>query len=164
MVTRQKLELIPNSPVNIELLYDDCVTGDDRYGGKYFLYAVRSNGSEYSFFAPIQVHNELKHLKRGESCTVTKLACQRGKQLITQYAVECKTLKKKNAETIKDESTISDEPISETKPADKYFDIMLSSYRDALLIQEELNGMVDVTRIAITLFIARSKMPYSNGN
>jgi hypothetical protein len=35
---------------------------------------------------------------------------------------------------------------------------MLNSYQDALKIQEQLNGMVDVNRIAITLFIARSKI------
>ena len=37
----------------------------------------------------------------------------------------------------------------------------MNSYEDAVKIQEKLNGMVDVNRIAITLFIARSKI---NGN
>jgi hypothetical protein len=35
---------------------------------------------------------------------------------------------------------------------------MVTSYEDAMKIQEKLNGMVDVNRIAITLFIARSKV------
>jgi hypothetical protein len=34
---------------------------------------------------------------------------------------------------------------------------MMSSYRDALEISKELNGMADSEKIAITLFIARSK-------
>lgn len=45
---------------------------------------------------------------------------------------------------------------SETAKQDTFYEIMLSSYKDALQIQSELNGMVDVSRIAITLFIARS--------
>ena len=163
MVTRNKLELPINQPVNVELLYDEPVIGDNQYG-QYYLYAVKNNGGEYSFFAPLEVHNELKHLRRGETATITKLAAQRGKKLITTYDVVSKSINKEKPVTTQDDSSIPEEVVTDKKPTDKYFEIMLSSYRDALLIQEELNGMVDVTRIAITLFIARSKMPYSNGN
>jgi len=34
---------------------------------------------------------------------------------------------------------------------------MLQSYKDAMKIQTELGGMMDVKSLAVTLFIARSK-------
>lgn len=43
------------------------------------------------------------------------------------------------------------------KTEDNFFEVMLKSYKDALNIQGELNGMIDVNKIAITLFIARVK-------
>lgn len=163
MVTRNKLELPVNQPVSVELLYDEPVIGDNQYGS-YYLYACKYNGSEYAFFAPLEVHNELKHLKRGETATITKLAAQRGKKLITRYAVECKSMSKDKPVTTQESDQAKEVIGLEEKPSDRYFQIMLDSYRDALNIQDELNGMVDVTRIAITLFIARSKMPFANGN
>ena len=56
-------------------------------------------------------------------------------------------------EVIKDiipSSYIEDEP-------DEFFHIMKRSYSDALKINTDLNGMADPAKIAITLFIARSK-------
>ena len=44
---------------------------------------------------------------------------------------------------------------------DNYFELMLSSCRDAVKIQNELGGMMDAKSLAVTLFIARSKI---NGN
>ena len=52
--------------------------------------------------------------------------------------------------------------IEKPQQTDYYYDIMLKSYRDAIAIQHELNGMADPAKIAITLFIARSKMPFSS--
>jgi hypothetical protein len=163
MVTRTKLELPVNQPVNIELIYDEPVIGDNQYG-QYYMYAVKSNGSEFAFFAPLEVHNELKNLRHSETAVITKLAAQRGSKLITKYVVESKSARKDEPITVQEVNSVADESKTLNKRTDKYFEIMLSSYQDALLIQEELNGMVDVTRIAITLFIARSKTPYSNGN
>ncbi|MDZ7763776.1 MAG: hypothetical protein U5K00_05040 [Melioribacteraceae bacterium] len=60
MVQRQKLELQVNKPVEVELVYDDPVTGENQYG-EYFLYAVKtSDGSEYAFLPPREVHEALK--------------------------------------------------------------------------------------------------------
>ena len=159
MVTRSKLELPVNQPVNIELIYDEPVIGENQYG-QYFMYAVKNNGSEFAFFPTREVHNELKNLKRGDSAVITKLAAQRGTKLITKYVVESKSAKQGEQIAVQEDNTIADETKILNKRTDKFFEIMLSSYRDGLQIQEELNGMVDVTRIAITLFIARSK----NGN
>lgn len=155
---RKKLELEINQPTTVELLYDDPIVGSSKFG-EYYLYAVKTGEEEFSFFAPDQVHAELKNYKKGETATITKLAAQRGTKLITSYDVSGKHQKNTSAITNTDTKASSD-----LYPSDNYFETMLTSFRDALRIQNELNGMVDPTRIAITLFIARSKMSFTSGN
>jgi hypothetical protein len=170
MTQRTKLELKLNQPVEIELLYDEPVVGENSYGS-YFLYAVRSEMSEYSFFAPEPVHDELKNLRKGDTAIVIKSAMQKGNKVVTNDQVttpeKVKASVKANGVTrqndyedrgYKPEPQSSKEPL---KSADNFFEIMLKCYSDALEIQNELGNMIDVSRIAITLFIARSK---SNGN
>ena len=131
-----------------ELLFDEPMVGNSRYG-EYYLYAVKNGtDTEYSFFAPAEVHEKLKTLKKGDKVEITKTAEQQGKKILTKFDVKIPTVAPKK---------------NEPKPAngDTYFEAMLHSYEDAMKIQEKLNGMVDVNRIAITLFIARSKL---NGN
>ena len=130
--------------MNLTLLFDEPMVGQSRFG-EYFLYAVK-NGTdvEYSFFAPAEVNEQIKTLKKGERFEITKLAEQKGTKIITKYDI--KLLPAPNNQP----------PTNNNK--DNYFDAMLNSYQDALKIQEQLNGMVDVNRIAITLFIARSKI------
>jgi hypothetical protein len=125
---------------------DQCLIGTSRYG-EYYLYNVR-NGSneELSYFADKEVHEKLKELHKGDKVEISKRAEQKGTKIITSYDV--KVLK-------------NDSPPGNASK-DNYFETMLVSYQDALNIQEKLNGMVDVNRIAITLFIARSKIN-SNG-
>jgi hypothetical protein len=101
------------------------------------------SGVEYSLFAPDEVHEKLKDLNKGDRFSLTKEAGQNGKKIIIKFSV------------IK---TGSKEPETNNTSKDNYFEAMLTSYQDALKIQEQLNGMVDVNRIAITLFIARSKI------
>lgn len=143
---RKKLELELNKPCKIELMSDQCLIGTSRYG-EYYLYNVR-NGSneELSYFADKEVHEKLKELHKGDKVEISKRAEQKGTKIITSYDV--KVLK-------------NDSPPGNASK-DNYFETMLVSYQDALNIQEKLNGMVDVNRIAITLFIARSKIN-SNG-
>lgn len=139
---RKKLEL-DFKPVKIELMSDQCLIGTSRYG-EYYLYNVRNGtGEELSYFADKDVHEKLKDLHKGDKVEICKRAEQKGTKIITSYDV--KVLK------------------NEAPPSkDNYYETMLASYQDALNIQEKLNGMVDVNRIAITLFIARSKIN-SNG-
>ena len=142
---KPKLELGLNKPVKIELLQDQPLIGTSRYG-EYYLYNVRNGtGEELSFFPDKEVHEKLKELHRGDKIEICKRAEQKGTKIITSYDV--KVLK-------------NDSPPGNASK-DNYFETMLTSYQDALNIQEKLNGMVDVNRIAITLFIARSKI---NGN
>ena len=103
-------------------------------------------------FAPAEVNEQLKNLRKGERFEITKLAEQKGSKIITKYDV-------KLLSSAQPKQPTPIHPVQSSK--DNYYEIMLSSYQDALKIQEQLNGMVDVNRIAITLFIARSKI---NGN
>lgn len=127
----------------MKLLFDSPLKGESKFG-TYHAYAVESNGEEQTFFVPNDdVNDKLITLKRGTRVQITKTAKQNGKGIKVDYDVV--VLEDKKPEPAKD----------------NYFDAMLKSYEDAMKIQEKLNGMCDVNRIAITLFIARSKI---NGN
>ena len=149
MPERKKMELELNKSQTLELLFDEPMVGQSKYG-EYYLYAVK-NGSntEYSFFAPAEVNEQIKTLRKGDRFEITKLAEKQGTKIITKFDVK----------VLENKPPASNPPIQPNK--DNYFEAMLASYQDALKIQEQLNGMVDVNRIAITLFIARSKI---NGN
>lgn len=62
-----------------------------------------------------------------------------------------------------DQSQTLDIPETNTNgnTKDNLYKILLQSYKDAIELQKELNGMIDIEKAAITLFIARSKL---NGN
>jgi len=151
MTQRKKLDLPINQPITITLLYDEPVSGQSKYGS-YNLFAVAVGDEEYSFFPTEEVYEQIKHLKKGDSFTVTKLAAQRGSKLVTTYDVRLSSSKANVPEVI----TTTEQP-DEPEQHDRYFDIMLDSYRDALEISKELNGLADPEKIAVTLFIARSK-------
>lgn len=165
MTQRNKLELQLNKPTQIELLYDEPVTGESNYG-KYYLYAVKSGNQEFSYFAPEEVHEELQNFSKGDKVVVTKSAVQNGKKVLTKYSVTMPgvgKLDKPNFEQKPIALDSEEKPNPETKQGkvDNYFNIMLQCYSDALEIQNQLGSMIDTSRIAITLFIARSK---TNGN
>jgi hypothetical protein len=131
------------------LLFEEPVVGQSTYGD-YYLYAVKQgNNEEYNFFAPEELHDQLKGLHKGNKVEITKLAEQKGSKIITKY--DLKVISNGNGKKVSDSET-------NTIARDNYFDIMLASYLDALRIQENLNGMVDVNKIAVCLFIARSKV------
>lgn len=138
-----------NQPASLELLFEEPVIGNSTYG-EYYLYAVRQgNNEEYNFFAPEELHEQMKGLHKGNKVEITKLAEQKGSKIITKY--DFKVISNGNGKKVPDNDTSS-------VAKDNYFDIMLASYLDALRIQENLNGMVDVNKISICLFIARSKV------
>lgn len=155
---RKKLEIAINTPTQIVLLYDEPIIGESRYGD-YYLYAVQVGDEQYSYFAPPEVHEQLQHLGKGEMATITKLAAQRGSKLITKWVVDTNNTNGKSKPQKPAVEVIEEPPIQQG--TDRYCSVMLDCYRDAISIQEQLNGLVDVSRIAITLFIARSKI---NGN
>ena len=148
MAERKKLELELNKTLNLELLFDEPMVGQSRYG-EYYLYAVR-NGSEqeYSFFAPAEVNEQIKSLRKGERFEITKLAEQKGMKIVTSYNVK---VEKKNLESPTNE-------LNKSNGTDYFYDLMLTSCRDAVKIQNELGGLMDAKSLAVTLFIARSKI------
>lgn len=150
MTQRKKLELDLNTSKEVELLFDEPVSGEGPYG-TYHLYAVKSDNEEYSFFANDDVNEQLKNLSCGDKAILTKLSTQRGNRTFSKIIVETSKVK----QPVKESEP--EDPIIEDEYTDHLYDIMLSSYRDALKIQSELNGLVEVSRVAITLFIARSK-------
>ncbi len=131
-----------NKATTLELLFDEPIIGQSQYG-QYYLYAVK-NGSgsdeEYSYFAPDIVHEQLKELPKGTKVEIIKLAEQKGTKVVTNYALKVLSNGK------------------EEKQVDNYYQLMLNSCKEAIKIQNELGGMFDAKSIAVTLFIARSKI------
>ncbi len=131
--------------MSLELLFDEPMVGQSRFG-EYYLYAVK-NGTdqEYSFFAPAEVNEQIKSLRKGERFEITKLAEQKRTKIVTSYKVEKKNLESPANEIIKNTN-------------DNFYDLMLTSCRDAVRIQNELGGLMDAKSLAVTLFIARSRV------
>jgi len=147
---RKKLELDLNKPVKIELMSDQCLIGTSRYG-EYYLYNVRNGGNEeLSYFADKEVHEKLKDLHKGDKVEICKRAEQKGNKILTSFDVK---VLQNNVESL-------EQPNNKALD-DNYYDLMLNSCRDAVRIQNELGGLMDAKSLAVTLFIARSKI---NGN
>lgn len=160
---RKKLELQINQPKEIELLFDEPIVGSSKFGS-YNLYAVKLGGEEFSFFAPDEIHSELKNLKKGDTAIVTKLAAQRGSKLITTYGVVTKPLNKVQTVAVDEmNEVISEMGISDICSSDSYYEKMLQSLNDAIRIQKELGPTIDIMKIGISIFISRVKN-YTNGN
>ncbi len=149
---RKKLELELNKPTNIEMLFDKCHEGESQYG-KYYLYAVRVLGEEFSFFAPEEVHLKLSELKRGDAAVITKQAVQKGSKVVTTFEVEVAPKQHQNHQAPETSSNKAETPNNQNS----YLQAMMASFEDALVIQEKFNGMANVNQIAITLFIQRTK-------
>ena len=140
---RKKLELQINSPVNLQLLFDDPLVGENSFG-KYYCYALGNGENEYSFFAPLSVHEKLKDKRKGEKFTITKTATQKGKKLVTDFEI---TFLSNGKEEKKDLPKQED---------NGYYAAMLKSYDEATKIQNKYSA-VNLNQCAVTLFIARTK-------
>ena len=142
---RKKLELQINSPINLQLLFDDPLVGENSFG-KYYCYALGNGENEYSFFAPLSVHEQLKDKRKGEKFTITKTATQKGKKLVTDFEIKFSN----NDKQVTPETDKSDSDL---------FSAMQKSYAEATQLQAKYSA-VNLNQAAITLFIARTK---SNG-
>ncbi|HMU43980.1 MAG TPA: hypothetical protein PKA80_11825 [Ignavibacteriaceae bacterium] len=144
---KPKLELDLNRPVKIEILQDQPLIGTSRFG-EYYLYNVRNgNGQEYSFFPDKEVHEKLKDLRKGDKVEICKKAEQKGSKIVTTFDLK-----------VLQNSVDSPENASRKNIDDNYYNLMLNSCRDAVRIQNELGGLMDAKSLAVTLFIARSKI------
>jgi len=140
---RKKLELEVNKSIRLALLFDSPIEGESQYG-KYFMYGVKNGDTEYSFFAPLKVHEALKDKPRGTSFQLTKTATQKGKKLITDFEIKFLDSGKQ-------------EKKNEIKSAsDGYYEAMLQSYAEATEIQKQHNSCA-INQCAVTLYISRVK-------
>ncbi len=142
---RKKLELKPNEKIILELLFDNPIEGESQYG-KYFMYGVKNGEEEYSFFAPLKVHEALKDKPRGTKFQITKTAVQKNKKLVTDFEIKFSN----NDKQVTPETGKSDSEL---------FSAMQKSYAEATQLQAKYSA-VNLNQAAITLFIARTK---SNG-
>ena len=139
---RKKLELKPNEKIILELLFDNPIEGESQYG-KYFMYGVKNGKEEYSFFAPLKVHEALKDKPRGTKFQITKTAVQKNKKLVTDFEIKFSN----NNQKIAPETGKSDSEL---------FSAMLKSYDEATKIQNKYSA-VSLNQCAVTLFIARTR-------
>ena len=140
---RKKLELQINSPVNLQLLFDEPLVGESKFG-EYYMYSVQNGEEEYSFFAPLSVHEQLKNKPKGTKFQLTKTATQNGKKLVTDFEIKFLNNGKEEKRA---------EPMPEENG---YYEAMLQSYAEATKIQNQFSA-VNLNQCAVTLFIARTK-------
>ena len=143
---RKKLELQINSPVNLQLLFDEPLVGESKFG-EYYMYAVKNGNddSEYSFFAPLSVHEQLRDKPKGTKFQLTKTATQKGKKLVQDYEVK-----------FLDNGIIKEKYPDQKSDENGYYEAMLQSYAEATKIQSQFSA-VNLNQCAVTLFIARTK-------
>jgi len=124
-------------------------TGESQYG-KWFLYNVIANNQEQSLFAPEQVQNfiEENQLKKGDVMQITKTMIKNGRNNVIDFKIE--VISKHTKPVNKPE---------EIRIADDIA-VMKDCLKSAIELQLELGPVVDVNRIALSLYISRTK----NGN
>jgi len=85
---KEKLELQVNIPTTVKLLQKNPATGENSYG-KWWLYNVECEGTEYSYFAPEKVVNILNenNVVQDDEVVITKKLIKNGKKNITDYEV-----------------------------------------------------------------------------
>ena len=140
---RKKLELEVNKPISLVLLFDNPIEGESQYG-KYYMYGVKNGEEEYSFFAPLKVHEALKDKPRGTKFQITKTAVEKNKKLVTDFEIKFSN----NDKQVTPGTGNSDSEL---------FSAMLKSYDEATKIQSKYSA-VSLNQCAITLFITRTKI------
>ncbi len=132
-----------NKKISLELLFDNPIEGESQYG-KYFMYGVKNGEEEYSFFAPLKVHEALKDKPRGTKFQITKTAIEKNKKLVTDFEIKFSN----NDKQVTPGTGKSDSEL---------FSAMLKSYDEATKIQNKYSA-VSLNQCAVTLFIARTKL------
>jgi len=141
---RKKLELPINQSLKLQLLFDEPLVGESKFG-EYYMYAVKNGQDEfeYSFFAPLSVHERLKDKPKGTRFQITKTATQKGKKLVTDFQIKF----------LNNSEQSSPNPVQTDS---ELFTAMVQSYDEATKIQSKYSA-VNLNQCAVTLFIARTK-------
>ena len=182
-MSKPKLELQVNIPTTIKLLQSEPATGENSYG-KWYLYSVECEGTEYSYFAPEKVVQQLKenNVVQDDEVVITKKLIKSGKKNITDYGV---CLLENESATVSDHQingsvngntngfsngNINGSAVAVTNgsynagrtnvnsPAkDKDYTIMLECMTNAMMLRDELGHDIDVNKLGITLFLRKVK-------
>ncbi len=157
-MNKPKLDLQVNIPATIKLLMDKPVTGSNAYGN-WYLFGVEHEGQEYSFFATEEVAQfaETNKLRKGDSIKVIKNLVKVGKKNQTSYQLEI--INKAHPATNGNGQTATNgmgHANSNGQTLDDY-KIMHDCLAQGIKLQQDLGSVIDVNRIAITLFITRTK-------
>lgn len=182
-MSKPKLELQVNIPTTIKLLQSEPATGENSYG-KWYLYSVECEGSEYSYFAPEKVVKLLKEneVTVDDEVVITKKLIKNGKKNTTDYEVcvlENEAVAVPNHQVNGSangftngysNSNVNGSAVAVTNgsnnlgrtnvnsPAkDKDYTIMLECMTNAMMLRDELGHDVDVNKLGITLFLRKVK-------
>lgn len=151
-MNKPKLDLQVNIPATITLLMDKPVTGSNAYGN-WYLFGVEHEGQEYSFFATEEVAKFAfeNNLRKGDSLKVTKTLVKVGKKNQTSYQLE---IIHKGQAVINGNAKL---PLNGNSQTSDDYQIMHDCLAQGIKLQQALGSVIDVNRIAITLFITRTK-------
>jgi hypothetical protein len=146
---RPKLELNLNEEAPVKLLRDKPATGSSNYG-PYYLYSVRHEGVEKSWFAPEELHAEIaqRGLKSVDEFAVRKVAVQDGKKLSSRLELVLSS----NGKDHSTENAVAGDGLRES---------LLQCIRDAVDIVKESGiqfSNEELQKMATTLFIQRSRL------
>ena len=155
--SKPKLELQVNVPSTIILLQDKPAMGESKFG-KWWLYNVKDEtGNELSFFAPeqVQIFIESNDLRKGSKLKITKISEKNGKMIYVNYKSEI--LSSSSELQSVDNVTNQNNAPHELDKQKNDIRIMRDCLESAITLQNELGSIVDVNRIALSLFINRGK-------
>jgi len=178
---KPKLELQVNIPTTIKLLQSEPATGENSYG-RWYLYSVECDGTEYSYFASEKVVQLLKenNVVQDDEVVITKKLIKSNKKNITDYemcVLENEAVAVSNHQIngqangyTNGYSNVNGSAVAVTNgsnnvgrtnvnsPAlDKDYTIMLECMTNAMMLRDELGHDVDVNKLGITLFLRKVK-------
>lgn len=149
--TKPKVEFGLNESVQLTLLKDKALVGENSYG-PYFMYSVKDQEEDKVLFATAEVHKQILEagLKSGDAFELRKLATQNGRKLSTSFAFS--VLEKKNGNG----------GAAQTSSVDNTFRLLMEqSLRDAIEATRAVNTVPwsgdDIRSIALTIFIQRAR-------
>lgn len=148
---KPKLELQMNIPTIVKLMQNNPAKGESQFG-KWWLYnAEDGNRNECTFFAPepVQKFIEENKLRKGDVIQITKTLTKNGKGNRIDFNTEL-ILKHQEQEVLP--------LVSNGKPDD--IKIMRECLMSAIELQKELGSVVDVNRVGLSLYIAKTKNGY----
>lgn len=157
---KKKLELELNKKITLVMLADKPIIGESKWGPYYLYFVKNGTDQDYSFFAPAEVDEIIRPLKKGDKFELQKIARQIGSKVNISYDV--RIIKEENlpgnlTQNQADNHAPGSDSEAPLQHDDNFFQLMLQSCREAVKIQNELGGMMDAKTLAVSMFIARSR-------